>query len=546
MTHFNHDWDSTTTPAIPLGVGDRFYAQDLNDDFSYLKHLPYEVVLNGRSKGVVIPPTHSYNTGTHSLTLNGGICAFSPDCIVLDEDETFNVPPKTRVTTRYERTALPNTALTIPQDDTTYYIVATPVKRSLLQRSKTLFTQNMWYCRTRYDSTVTLQTTPPTGNQILIGLALNDEYLLLDDKNNQSKLRIRCWCGVTKISNSLVAILQTYYNTTSDTILGGEISISDKTSVEGIDGGNFKECSIDAVVNGGSYDHCNISGVVLSGSFSYCYLSAKVSSGALTTTFFFCNLLNIEDIAVYTAYNSTLAYPNPQQSLGSIKAISCNVSIQQSIVGDVFSSLVDTELHYCTVESPDNAPQISLQNTYKSSFIVWITTGSAPIKLFENAIRKSEIGKIYMVAYSTPEYGEFICDGTAISRTTYADLFSKIGITYGAGDGVNTFNLPDMRECVPVGAGQSTRAILSQSGHSHDVYTLGEFKDDQFQGHRHRCRQQGDPGSTSYWKPTVTQDASGGYGTYVQEPITDEKNGTPRYGTTTHGKQLGVNFIIKY
>lgn len=35
------------------------------------------------------------------------------------------------------------------------------------------------------------------------------------------------------------------------------------------------------------------------------------------------------------------------------------------------------------------------------------------------------------------------CDGTAVSRTTYAKLFSVIGITFGPGDGVTTFNLPN-------------------------------------------------------------------------------------------------------
>jgi microcystin-dependent protein len=37
------------------------------------------------------------------------------------------------------------------------------------------------------------------------------------------------------------------------------------------------------------------------------------------------------------------------------------------------------------------------------------------------------------------------CDGRALSRTAYADLFSVIGVQHGAGDGVNTFNLPDYR-----------------------------------------------------------------------------------------------------
>lgn len=44
-----------------------------------------------------------------------------------------------------------------------------------------------------------------------------------------------------------------------------------------------------------------------------------------------------------------------------------------------------------------------------------------------------------------------ICDGSAVSRTTYSALFSLIGTTYGAGDSSSTFNIPDMRARVPVG-----------------------------------------------------------------------------------------------
>ena len=47
--------------------------------------------------------------------------------------------------------------------------------------------------------------------------------------------------------------------------------------------------------------------------------------------------------------------------------------------------------------------------------------------------------------------GYLLCDGRAVSRTTYKDLFEVIGTTYGAGDGSTTFNLPDKRGRVSVG-----------------------------------------------------------------------------------------------
>lgn len=55
------------------------------------------------------------------------------------------------------------------------------------------------------------------------------------------------------------------------------------------------------------------------------------------------------------------------------------------------------------------------------------------------------------------------CDGSAVSRSTYADLFAAIGVTWGAGDGVTTFNLPDCRRRVDVGSGGTGTATLANT-----------------------------------------------------------------------------------
>lgn len=65
--------------------------------------------------------------------------------------------------------------------------------------------------------------------------------------------------------------------------------------------------------------------------------------------------------------------------------------------------------------------------------------------------------------------GWLICDGTAISRSTYSVLFAAISTTYGTGNGTTTFNLPDMRGRVPVGADPTavrvnTNNVLGQTG----------------------------------------------------------------------------------
>lgn len=62
-----------------------------------------------------------------------------------------------------------------------------------------------------------------------------------------------------------------------------------------------------------------------------------------------------------------------------------------------------------------------------------------------------KIGTIVPFAGSTIPDGYLTCDGTAISRTTYSDLFAVIGTTYGSGDGSTTFNLPNIKGRVLVG-----------------------------------------------------------------------------------------------
>lgn len=75
----------------------------------------------------------------------------------------------------------------------------------------------------------------------------------------------------------------------------------------------------------------------------------------------------------------------------------------------------------------------------------------------------AQIGQVTAFAGSTAPNGWLMCNGSAVSRTTYAKLFAVIGTTYGTGDGSTTFNLPDMRNCFPVGAG-STYSLNSKGG----------------------------------------------------------------------------------
>lgn len=57
----------------------------------------------------------------------------------------------------------------------------------------------------------------------------------------------------------------------------------------------------------------------------------------------------------------------------------------------------------------------------------------------------SAVGSIALFAGAELPEGYLLCDGAALSREVYAELFSAIGTTWGEGDGSTTFNLPDLR-----------------------------------------------------------------------------------------------------
>lgn len=85
-------------------------------------------------------------------------------------------------------------------------------------------------------------------------------------------------------------------------------------------------------------------------------------------------------------------------------------------------------------------------------------------------------GALLPFAGAAAPTGFLLCAGQAVSRATYARLFTAIGTSYGAGDGSTTFNLPDMRGRVAIGADNmggtaASRVTNAVSGFAGD--TLG-------------------------------------------------------------------------
>lgn len=72
-------------------------------------------------------------------------------------------------------------------------------------------------------------------------------------------------------------------------------------------------------------------------------------------------------------------------------------------------------------------------------------------------------GKLDDFAGTSAPAGWLVCDGSAISRTTYSRLFTAIGTTWGAGDGSTTFNVPNLSRKVTVGSGGTGTGTLANT-----------------------------------------------------------------------------------
>lgn len=73
-------------------------------------------------------------------------------------------------------------------------------------------------------------------------------------------------------------------------------------------------------------------------------------------------------------------------------------------------------------------------------------------------------GTVWDHAGNTVPTGWLLCDGSAVSRTTYANLFAAIGTLWGVGDGATTFNLPNLGGKVTVGFGSSPFDTVGNTG----------------------------------------------------------------------------------
>lgn len=181
-----------------------------------------------------------------------------------------------------------------------------------------------------------------------------------------------------------------------------------------------------------------------------------------------------------------------------------------------------------------NGPSSTLADPTDAAYWSQIPTMA---DLGETSFQTSDIK---IATSSTIQNGWLLCNGAAISRTTYANLFDKIGTTYGSGDGSTTFNIPDLRDRYIIGA---------------DTNALGAYISEQLPNITGETNMQfycvsgsdGYNGAVGVGSETVNGTIPGGSNLPRKKILVDASQSNSVY--TASGKvyplSLALNFIIK-
>lgn len=198
------------------------------------------------------------------------------------------------------------------------------------------------------------------------------------------------------------------------------------------------------------------------------------------------------------------------------------------------------------------------ESNYKEG---WNFIGSTPPsrqmwdKFMQNADEKAKfllelaqmivpVGVVQAFAGNTVPDGWLLCDGSAVSRTTYANLYACIGTTYGSGDGSTTFNLPNLVDKFIEGS--STAGTVKSAGLP-NITGTANFRE-QAGGTSVLIGNSGAFGRTNVTQASYSSNDAGAATTRASQLSIDASNSNSIYGnsTTVQPPALTMKYIIKY
>ena len=160
-----------------------------------------------------------------------------------------------------------------------------------------------------------------------------------------------------------------------------------------------------------------------------------------------------DDIAVNDKLG-VINFQAPDEGAGT-DAILVAAGIEAVSEGNFAADNNATKLSFKTAASAAAAETMALSSTGNLTLSGLLTDGDGG-----SAVPP---GAILPYGGATAPTGYALCDDTAKSRTDFAALFAIIGTTYGAGNGTTTFNLPDLRDRIPLGKGTNNSTLGAET-----------------------------------------------------------------------------------
>lgn len=207
------------------------------------------------------------------------------------------------------------------------------------------------------------------------------------------------------------------------------------------------------------------------------------------------------------------------------------------VAGDYFPATISKpngtfEIVKCTARSGDTLTVTRAQESttalaFDANSLIELRLTASTIEAIDSAAAGAaqKAGEVSFFAMNSAPTGWIKANGAAISRTTYAALFSAIGTTFGTGDGSTTFNVPDMR-------GYFSRG-WADNGSVDSGRAFGSSQQDDFKSHNHASAANGAPNQRpvggGVWESATAGSVTGSTG-----------------GTETRPKNVALLACIKY
>lgn len=243
--------------------------------------------------------------------------------------------------------------------------------------------------------------------------------------------------------------------------------------------------------------------------------------------------------AIHVPYNWT--YANAAARTGASGFVSSDVGkLAKQLNDNTFWQLTSTTPTWALAGGSLGTAAVLAAGTGANNLVQLNASGQLPAVdgSLLTGISSLPTGCVIAVASETVPTGYLECNGAAISRTTYATLYAKIGIIHGRGDGSTTFNIPDYRGRFLRGwahgstldPDRASRTAMATGGQTGDH--VGSVQADEFKAHTHNV--------------SSNNVSSGELEVYLNASAGKLKTTSSTGGNETRPTNANVMFCIKY